>query len=131
MNDSRANSSGGAEPPGGLETLDRSVLQQFIDLEGLSPGLVARLTQLYLAGSPPLISAIAAALEAGDAVAASEQAHALKGSSLNVGAKRLAHFCGRLEAQARLGDLQGAEESVPLLADEFGRVRELLERDTR
>jgi len=116
-----------ADPADGGETLDPIILRQLTELEATGPGLVARLLHNFIDQAPKRIAVIASAVAAGDATAVREQAHALRGSSLNIGAMRLANICKRLESQAKLGNLQGAEESIDRLTDEFVRVRETKE----
>lgn len=116
-----------ADPTDGGETLDLIILRQLTELEATGPGLIAKLFGNFTDRTPKLIAVIASAVAAGDAIAVREHAHALKGSSLNIGAMQLASLCGRLERQAKLGSLQGAEELIDRLTDEFERVRETME----
>jgi CheY-like chemotaxis protein len=106
--------------------LDPQMLDQLRALEADSPGLVAQLTGMFLEGSPSLISKIEDALESGETKAASEHAHALKGSSANMGATQLAAICGSIEQQARAGDVHSARIAFQELNGEFERVRNAL-----
>ncbi len=53
-------------------------------------------------------------------------AHALKGSSGNMGAKGMASICAKLEEAGSAGDLSRAPELLARLDAEFGRVRQAL-----
>lgn len=55
-----------------------------------------------------------------------ETAHALKSSSANVGAARLADLCKQLETLARDNRLDGAEDIQRHLEREYARVVEAL-----
>jgi signal transduction histidine kinase/CheY-like chemotaxis protein len=111
-----------------LEALDPEMLEQLRLLEEDSPGLTARLTNMFLEGSPALIARIEAALRSGETLAMSEHAHALKGSSANMGAKRLAAICGAIEQHAREGDLVSARMAFEELTGEFELARSALQR---
>ena len=77
-------------------------------LRALSPQgaeqLIRQLFEAYLRGARPLLAQLAGAQAAGDAAALAGIGHALKSSSLNVGANRLAESCRQLESLARTGD---------------------------
>ena len=77
-------------------------------LRALSPQgaeqLIQQLFEAYLRGARPLLAQLAGAQAAGDAAALAGIGHALKSSSFNVGANRLAECCRQLESLARTGD---------------------------
>ena len=56
-------------------------------------------------------------------------AHALKGSSANMGATRLVTICEELEAAGRSGKLENAVVLAEHLEAEYGRVRTALEKE--
>jgi two-component system sensor histidine kinase/response regulator len=98
---------GSVEMPGGLGDLlarvggDRSVLKEVI--------------ALFLEDCPRLIAAIREALAAGDADAVHRAAHALKGSAGNFDAKEVTALAQRLEARAREGNLETAQQTFAAL----------------
>ena len=51
----------------------------------------------------------------------------MKGSSSNLGARRLASICLNIERLAKAGQLADAQELYPELTAEFGRVCAILE----
>lgn len=77
-------------------------------LRALSPQgaeqLIRQLFEAYLRGARPLLAQLTGAQAAGDAAALAGIGHALKSSSFNVGANRLAECCRQLESLARTGD---------------------------
>jgi CheY-like chemotaxis protein len=118
----------GVEEAAAEAALDAKVLDQFRELEGDSPGLFARLTEMFLNGSAALIGDIDSSLRSGEAMAASMHAHALKGSSANMGARHLAALCGSLEQQANEGDVRLALKTFQGLTHEFKRVEIALQQ---
>jgi HPt (histidine-containing phosphotransfer) domain-containing protein len=89
-------------------------------------GLLSRLIGIYENNSAELLQSIQASFEAGDAIALSKAAHALKSSSGNVGAERLAKLCKGIELAARNGDLVSVAAEIEMLFLEQGRVIEML-----
>ncbi|HJW23669.1 MAG TPA: response regulator [Rhodocyclaceae bacterium] len=86
-------------------------------------GLVRKLVDLYLNDGPLRLQQLSAALAAGDANGVRKAAHAMKSSSANVGAERLAAQLKELEALAmRDAALAGAEAMLAAIAEEYGRV---------
>ena len=67
---------------------------------------------LFLEDSPKLMDSIRQALAAGDADAAYRGAHTLKGSAGNFDAHVAVALAQRLEARAREGDIDAANERV-------------------
>jgi CheY-like chemotaxis protein len=88
--------------PAGTDVLDRKVLEQVGGL-GDKPraGLVAKLVALYASSSMELVTALRHAANRDDMAAARQAAHALRSSSLNVGANNLAEACRELEWAVR------------------------------
>ncbi len=89
-----------------------------------------RIIELYLGDSPMRLATLRQALAAGDARTMTTAAHALKGSSANLGAGDLAELCHRLERLAAEAVPADAEARLSTLEAEYSRVelamRELL-----
>lgn len=89
-----------------------------------------RILELYLGDSPTRLATLRRGLAAGDAQAIEQAAHALKGSSANLGAGVLAEHCHQLEKQSSHAVPADAEARLVALDAEYGRVehamRELL-----
>jgi len=95
--------------------LDSFVIAELKELAG--PGdkaFMAELAGTYLKDLPGRLAAIRAAAEARDPEALRQAAHALKGSSANIGAQRLQKVCLLLEDIGRSGS---SEVAAALLAD--------------
>lgn len=89
-----------------------------------------RILELYLGDSPARLQALRRGLADGDAQAIERAAHALKGSSANLGASNLAEHCHHLEKLSAVSVPAGAKARLAQLEEEYGRVeaamRELL-----
>ncbi|MFA7330079.1 MAG: response regulator [Candidatus Delongbacteria bacterium] len=109
-------------------TLDPRVLQAFEQLQPPgAAGLIGRITDLYLKESARGLASLLASAENRDAAEAGRQAHALKSSSSNVGALRLAALCRRLEEDLRGGAEVALESRIGEIGREHGRVVEALQ----
>lgn len=85
---------------------------------------IAELLDLALETGAKHTRALEAALAAGDAESMRRAAHAIKGSSGNIGANTVMHLADELEQRARVGDLSGARERVDAIGAEYARVAE-------
>ncbi len=90
------------------------------------PSLLEKVIRLYMESSPKLMETIRHSITLGDAAAMQGAAHSLKSTSGNLGAMMLAEMCKELEALGRAGTTDNAILLLPLLEDEYERVRESL-----
>jgi CheY-like chemotaxis protein/HPt (histidine-containing phosphotransfer) domain-containing protein len=129
----RSGASSPQQPRGGDEpAIDPAFLAGLRTLQAPGePDAVAELAELFLRDAPPRVERIHGAIADRDPVALREAAHGLKGSANNLGARRLAFTCDRIETAARLGDLPNASIAAGELDSEFGRVRFLLEQEAK
>lgn len=98
---------------------DRRILDEFCATVGsAAPVLVRGVVQVYLSETPQTIALIRAALEAPQRQRAADLLHRLKGSSLSIGATRLAHACMVLEQELALGAPLNPGRII-ILADEY------------
>jgi HPt (histidine-containing phosphotransfer) domain-containing protein len=88
--------------------------------------LVGTLIALFLDEAPRRLAALWEAAEREEAHALEREAHTLKGSCANFGARRLAGLCEQLEALGRAHDLASAADALAQLEVEFERVRAAL-----
>jgi signal transduction histidine kinase/HPt (histidine-containing phosphotransfer) domain-containing protein len=110
-----------AMPTIDLATLDR--------LRDISPALLDRLIPLFLnEEAPKLLTAIDAALSAGDLAQTIDAAHTLKGTSSALGALELARLCDRVETQAGRGDLDSIAVSIGQTRAEYHLVHQELSK---
>ena len=95
MGSSQAGGPGSVDsaPVAALPLLDRAVLSALRGVPGEGTGAVlGEILDLYRETAPFLVKRLLEALAAGDARAIERTAHALRGSSLNVGAVAVARF---------------------------------------
>jgi two-component system, sensor histidine kinase and response regulator len=113
-----------------LEVLDSKTVEQ---IRSLAPGgqsdLFVRLAGLYRTSSAALIDTLAAANRTADAAGIAQAAHALKSSSANIGALRLASTCAELETAARKDQRELTGDLVERLLGEHQDVVRELERN--
>jgi signal transduction histidine kinase/DNA-binding response OmpR family regulator len=107
------------------ESLSSEVLERLraLDRDGT---LVARVVDAFCKASLDLETEIRSALDTGDAAAVARAAHALKSSSGNVGAFRVAALARDLEGHARALRAAEMREAAQDLTAELERVREQL-----
>jgi CheY-like chemotaxis protein len=110
-------------------TLEASVLDGLRALAEGETKLVRDVIEQYLKDSPPRIETIMKASAEGDAKTLERAAHALKGSSGNIGARSLWAICEKIEELARNNDVAGAAAPIGVLREEFDKLKEELERE--
>lgn len=137
---------GNGEPATGDEKTGGAVTAAIQSLPAapaaLDPRVVARLRALAAATDPSLLAQIYASFQhdgierigalrqcasAGDGLALRKAAHALKGASANVGALRMADIARRLQMLDEDGQLNGAQDLIEQIDEEFGRVQSNIE----
>ncbi len=84
------------------------------------------LIDLYLEDAPCTLKRLQRACELQDPAAVKQVAHALKGSSANMGAEQLASLCRELETAAQCGDLSSAGSLFTRIQEEFKEVKSIL-----
>lgn len=113
-------------------TVDITVLQQYRDLqEEGDPDIVTELIDTFFGDVPSRLSGIREAVNSGNPTQLEREAHTLKGSSANLGAKALSAISYELEKMGRESELEGAEAIVERLEAEFTRVHERLEQERK
>lgn len=101
---------------------------KLLEKEAGGDGFVAQLVEEFLKAATPALSEIERALKSSDALTVKRKAHALCGSSGNLGARHMMGICRRMEEAGELQDLKTAEELMDGLTVEFARVKEELLR---
>lgn len=84
------------------------------------------LIDLYLEDAPRSLDRLQKACELQDSSVVKQAAHALKGSSANMGAEQLALLCRELEAAAQRGNLSSANGLCTRIREEFEEVKAVL-----
>lgn len=98
-------------------------LQQETDRE-----CVLEIIDIYCEEAPKLIAAMKAAKESGDSRAFAEASHTLKGSSMNLGAARMAELCSIFEEKGKLGALPSSAGDMNEVAEEFDHLASIFTR---
>ena len=118
----------GAPDPG--PPLDPDVLETLRSLqEEGEPDILAELAGMFLDDATHRLEDLREAAEAADTRRVRETAHALKGSSGNLGAKVVAEVCAELEVAGESGDVAALSRLLERLEAELGRVRPALEAE--
>jgi CheY-like chemotaxis protein/HPt (histidine-containing phosphotransfer) domain-containing protein len=116
-----------SEVPADSSPIDEAALDAIRAMEqNGSPGLTARLIDVYLKSSPELVESMRHAVENEDAQTIERSAHSLKSSSATLGALGLAELCKQLETIGREAATSQAAEVFERLYKEFNRVRRAL-----
>jgi PAS domain S-box-containing protein len=113
-------------------TLDLNTLETLRELsEPGQPDMVTELVDLFLANVPARLKQLQEAAAAGDSATVYAQAHTLKGSAGNLGAKAMAAICLAIEPPAKAGTLAGTADLIQKLLAEYERVKILLIKQRR
>jgi CheY-like chemotaxis protein/HPt (histidine-containing phosphotransfer) domain-containing protein len=110
------------------ESLDNARLEQLKRLSRKhDPGMLKNLISDFLEGTPVRIAKMREAVNATDAGGLGTLAHGLLGVSGNLGLRRMAMLCGKLQYMSHADSLTGANETIEDLGGELVHVRSLLE----
>lgn len=96
--------------------LDTSRLE---DALGGDRSLMGEILEMYETTAVDDLNGVLAAVSAGDLESIVKRAHALKGSSGNVGANRVMDLAARIERYGRDGSIEGAAGLVDVLSSTF------------
>ena len=112
--------------------VDRTVLDGLRELERAgAPGLVKKVTDLFLQDTPGQLADLRDSLQKGDSVRLVRVAHTLKGSAANLGAREMVRICAELQVLGEAENISIAPSLVADLESQFGPVRDaLLSEDT-
>jgi len=86
------------------------------------PDVVHEVLTLFIAEAPARLTAVAAAVEAADAMSLQRAAHALKGSAAAIGATALQRICADLEDMGRRGALAGARDGLESMRSAYASL---------
>jgi signal transduction histidine kinase/CheY-like chemotaxis protein len=110
-------------------TLDPDRIAELMRLQTPArPNFVRDLVARFVADAAPLLATLRSAVAEADADRLRDAAHALKGSSRNLGAKAVSALCEVLERKAADRKLEGAADLVSKVGDEFVGAQRELER---
>lgn len=120
-----------ADAEGGA-VIDRNSWSSIAALQSESGGdLLKKLFTIYVDDAPKHLQAMRQACDQGDGFGVSKAAHALKSSSANVGAVRLAKQLAELEAGGKAGAMADAAILLMAIEQEYLGVREILNAEIR
>lgn len=109
--------------------LAREIFDRLRQATAGDTGVLAELCREYVAEARLTIVNLRSALTERNAVEFRERAHYLKGSSLMIGARHLAHCCTAMEQMGRDSDLSAAEPVLEQAAVALRAVEEELASD--
>ncbi|MDX6304666.1 MAG: hypothetical protein QOI77_1635 [Blastocatellia bacterium] len=109
------------------EAVDMELLNAFEELQADDgTDLIVELIDLYLVDAPQRMQAIREAALANEWVLLKRAVHNLKGSSANLGVRRVAETCNKLERIECEHSLEGVGELLQQMDDELARATEAL-----
>jgi CheY-like chemotaxis protein/HPt (histidine-containing phosphotransfer) domain-containing protein len=114
------------EPAGSIKTIDIEFLDKIREYCGDEDDIVPRLVELYLEDTPPRIVSLREAVGRTDVDEIKSIAHAMKGSSANIGALRMSALCAELESKDSSKDESAIDELATEIEREVARAREAL-----
>ncbi len=107
--------------------LDPVVLAELRQLQGEGePDIVQELAEAFQFETSPLLEVMHQAVRERQPESLGRAAHNLKGSSHNLGARRMASLSAELETLGKSGTVEGASELVTRLEQEYQRVCQAL-----
>jgi two-component system, sensor histidine kinase and response regulator len=110
--------------------IDADVLNGLRSLtRGTQPDFLIELIDLFIEDAPDRIAQMKRAVASEDSAALRRAAHALKSSSLNLGARRMHALCEIIEERISLNSQRIASTLIATLEEEFARVRRALESE--
>jgi len=114
-----------AEHAAAGELLDETVVQNLMSVDD-DGTLMDEVVATFLRIAPARLTAIKKGAK-GNAAMLEREAHSFLGSCGNIGARRMAELCARLEVLGRSGSTEGAPEIARVLEEELAAVRPQLE----
>ena len=107
--------------------LDLDVINNLKELGGEEgDAFFKEIIDLYNDQYPGLFKNIKANAILKEPLKLSQAAHALKGASLNIGAKQIASICKEIELQGKNNDLNGISEKIFLLEEKYNETMKII-----
>jgi len=110
-----------------LQTLNEERLEELsmLEVEG-EPSLIVELIDDFLGSAPSALALLADALGSGELESARRIAHALKGSSQNIGADRLGALCSVIENDSNVESSYDPTRMLDEISSELERATHAL-----
>jgi two-component system, sensor histidine kinase and response regulator len=116
--------------PDSESALSKKTLQQLRKLGlDMGPSFFAKLLESFEHDAFAHVTELRSAIRGGDTGRLREEAHALKGASLTIGALCMANTCTQLESLGKANSLEGAPAALVQLEHEFDRVKIEIEQE--
>jgi PAS domain S-box-containing protein len=111
-----------------IDTAEPDVRRRLDELRAeVGADVLASLVEMFLADSVGRIDQLERVIRERDAKAIHDAAHALKGGCLNLGASRMASYCGQIEDRGEIGQFDGLIGLLARVREEFEIVRSEME----
>jgi PAS domain S-box-containing protein len=104
-----------AEKEKKYEMIDQSIIQRLKNMALSDPGFLKEVINMFLAQAPVIIREMEQHCKSNEFEKMGQAAHKLKGSSLNLGARKLAEICRDIEIRSRTNDLRECEQMLASL----------------
>jgi two-component system sensor histidine kinase/response regulator len=92
-------------------------------------GALPKLVEIFATQTPERVEELRRAVDARDTDVIGRLAHTMKGGAASIGAAKLAEACRQLEVLGKDEELEGAEELLDTIQDEFEAALAALERE--
>ncbi len=126
--EARPSTTAAAEGGASSAPINERALKDVLELDrARGGGIFAGLIRVFLDEAPAILADLRNSLREADASRLARSAHALKSSSLSVGAEPLAAVCKELEALGRSGSTEGAMPLATTLDERFRSLKEALQ----
>jgi len=107
--------------------LDQDAINRLMDIgKQTDPGFLLQVLEMFIVQAPQCIKDIKDGLEQSNYTKMWQAAHKLKGTSLNIGAKKLGITCREIENKGRNLELVGLKELAEKLSDDYALTVEEL-----
>ncbi len=103
--------------------------EELLERLGGAEALLPRFLGLFFKGVYPHLEGLEAAISSGEADKVRLAAHAIKGSSANIGAMQLRETAAEIEAAAKAGDISAAPERYQTLRQQLEAFKAATEGD--
>lgn len=119
---------GATSPDSDIDDLiDTNVLAQLADMQSASSNLPVKVLTLFQQHSRDTAARLVQCTKKQDAIGIGKAAHALKSSSVNIGAVKLGEICSRIEARAKQGaEADALREDVTLAINVYKQTAKIL-----
>ncbi len=98
--------------------------EELLERLGGAEALIPKFTGLFFKGVEPSLASLAEAIATGDCQKVRTSAHAIKGSSANIGAMKMRETAAMIEAAAKDGELEAAPERLIKLREQLDAFRQ-------